>query len=834
MSQDPVPARGDDTASPNEHGSHRRPISEVLPTPGDSLLLERLEDHRARGARHSVGEKIATGGMGEILRVTDQDLGRDLAMKVLRRDFATRSEAERSRMLARFLEEAQITGQLHHPSIVPVHELSVGADGQPYFTMPLIRGWDFGEIIHFVRDGLHGWTLARALGIVLKVCEAVAYAHARGVIHRDIKPSNVRIGRFGETYLMDWGLARVLSCKDGHDLRVRDPEIQRSTIVRTDRSKLEHDSPDSPLITMDGEVVGTPNYMSPEQARGDSDLVGPRSDVYSLGALLYHLLAGVAPYSPTEGALSPRAVWSLVLEGPPKDLHELSPEVAEELVDICRKAMARDVSARYADAQEIALDIEAFLDRRPVKAHAPGIIYALRLACERNRKLLLVGAAAGVLLLGVSGWQWLRVREARSEERLTRQLSNDGLFALALQSEAGGLYPATPSEVARFDRWLGAADELIQRLPDYERELSRLPEGTPRHETIADHIKQLTALRIAREGVARTRESAASLELASLIAPADGWRSARDAVRLSDRYHDLELEPQIGLVPLWKNQDGLWEFWHVQSGKRPSAATSAEYAPQPEDGIILILVPGGRFQMGSPESERGRGKSNLEPLHSLALPPFFISRYEVTQGQWLRVMGENPSRYRPENTIPGSFSLLHPVESVNWSQAREFSARLDLRLPKESEWEYACRAGTQTAYYWGDDFDGMAVHENILDSSVGPNAPSKPADWTDGFVRHAPIGSFEPNGFGLYDMLGNVSEWCEDRYYSDPVAGASSKGDESPGITLRSYRGGSWIYPPVSGGLEANRAAFRQVDNERSLTYARGLRVARDCRVRSR
>jgi formylglycine-generating enzyme required for sulfatase activity len=178
----------------------------------------------------------------------------------------------------------------------------------------------------------------------------------------------------------------------------------------------------------------------------------------------------------------------------------------------------------------------------------------------------------------------------------------------------------------------------------------------------------------------------------------------------------------------------------------------------------------------------------------------------------------------------GEFTLLHPVERVSWTQAREFAFRLDLKLPDEDEWEFACRAGARTAYYWGDSPDGLARHENIFDESVGPNAPPSIAPWDDHFVRHAPIGWFLPNGYGLFDMLGNVSEWCAEADPADPISALSSEAKESTGITMRFFRGGSWGQPPRMGEIEPNRCAFRQRDAEPTLVSFRGLRVARECR----
>ncbi|MFM7283291.1 MAG: serine/threonine-protein kinase, partial [Planctomycetia bacterium] len=248
-----------------------RPASDSAPS---SELLRRLRTHAPKDSRYQLLGEIGRGGMGAVIRVWDEDLRRTLAMKVVlgKEDKAAKGATPPvdSRTLGRFLEEAQITGQLDHPGIVPVHELGLGADGQVYFTMRLVKGEDLRTIFRHVETGHEGWSTTRALGVMLKVCEAMAYAHAKGVIHRDLKPANIMVGKYGEVYVMDWGLARVAGAKDLHDVRLKEqPPAPTSQSVRTERREERDDTPDSPLVTMDGDVMGTPAYMPPEQARGE-------------------------------------------------------------------------------------------------------------------------------------------------------------------------------------------------------------------------------------------------------------------------------------------------------------------------------------------------------------------------------------------------------------------------------------------------------------------------------------------------------------------------------------------------------------------------------------
>jgi len=331
--------------------------------------------------------EVARGGMSVVVRVRDERLRRDLAMKVLGDPGGARSGETGSdpRRLRRFVDEALITGQLAHPGIVPVHDLGLDDAGRAFFTMALIEGRNFAEVIAAVHSGEPAWTLPRALGVVLRVCEAVAFAHSRGVIHRDLKPSNVMVGAFGETYVLDWGLARVADSAVGRDVR---PSAAVSTAGE-----------DSPLRTMAGDVLGTPAYMAPEQARGEVDRVGERADVYALGAILYHLLTGTMPYGGAATPPSSRDVLESARRGPPPSITTLRREVAPELVAICDRAMQRDPADRYPSVGQLADDLRAFLELRVVKAHATGAFAELRKWVRRNRALAATAAAAVLALV---------------------------------------------------------------------------------------------------------------------------------------------------------------------------------------------------------------------------------------------------------------------------------------------------------------------------------------------------------------------------------------------------------------------------------------------------
>ena len=389
-------------------------------------------------ARYSLEDEVARGGMGVIFRVRDRNLSRTLAMKVMTGAPRTTSLAPRigdtgrrpgegvaasdlstHLGLARFLEEAQVTAQLDHPGIVPVHEVGFDAQGQPFFTMKLVKGRDLNEIFRLAREEKESWNLPRALGVIVKACQALAYAHSKGVIHRDLKPANIMVGRFGEVFVMDWGLVKITGRKDLHDIRPKDLPVT-SASLHSPRYDSAASTPDSPLITMDGSVVGTPAYMSLEQARGEVEAVDQSSDIYSLGAILYNLLTGQPPYVDPGARLSPHTILARVLDGPPKRVHQLNRRAPPELIAICEKAMARAKPDRYVSSLDLAEDLQAFLDHRVVKAYRTGAAAEFRSWVVRNKGL--AASAAVIAILPAIGMAAFIHQQNLARERLRENL----------------------------------------------------------------------------------------------------------------------------------------------------------------------------------------------------------------------------------------------------------------------------------------------------------------------------------------------------------------------------------------------------------------------------
>lgn len=459
--------------------------------------------------RYILKGELGRGGMGAVLKVFDSDLRRSLAMKVILPGNGEGAQEVDEVTLARFLEEAQITSQLEHPGIVPVHDLGLDSNGQAYFTMGLVRGHDLKEIYKRVHAGDSEWSMTRTVGVLLKACEAMAYAHHKGAVHRDLKPANVMVGKYGEVYVMDWGLARVDGQQKGRDLRPTRSTASMSE-VRTDRRDAREDDLDSPIITMDGTVMGTVAYMSPEQARGEVERLGPCSDVYSLGAMLYQLLTGQIPFVPPGARISPRTLLMRVIEGPPPPVHNFVMDgVPAELEAICERAMEREQEDRYSDMEAVATDLRAFLEGRVVHAYETGAWAEARKWARRNKSLAASLAAAALLLVvGLAAALYLRqeaesnfklaeergadlveanealttttdLAERRSTENIelariaqenaaiATQRANDILSLSAskdlddLVAEAETLWPAHPEMIERYEGWLANAQVLV-------------------------------------------------------------------------------------------------------------------------------------------------------------------------------------------------------------------------------------------------------------------------------------------------------------------------------------------------------------------------------------
>lgn len=356
-----------------------------------------LED---QGKYRILGE-IARGGMGVILRGHDVELGRDIAIKVTDSKLAKRPE-----VVERFIEEAQIGGQLQHPGIVPVYELGLMADQRPYFTMKLIKGRTLAAML--TRRKSSDEDRVRFLGIWESVCQTMAYAHSKGVIHRDLKPANIMVGAFGEVQVVDWGLSKVLRRGGVEDeIEARDTAL---SVIETVRS-----GPGSGSDSLVGNVLGTPAYMSPEQAQGEPDKLDERTDVFALGAILCEILTGAPPYVAGEGENLVQMAALGELDDARKRIEACA--ASQDLKKLCLTSLLTSRAARPRDAEELALAIHQHLSGLETRAHDAQLAAAdEKLRAEQSRRRSQILVMAGVVLIIAAGSWWFIDQQQRERE----------------------------------------------------------------------------------------------------------------------------------------------------------------------------------------------------------------------------------------------------------------------------------------------------------------------------------------------------------------------------------------------------------------------------------
>ena len=319
--------------------------------------------------KYQVIEKLGSGGMGTVYLAEDLKLGRRVAIKVM--NVADPSGA----LTARMVREAHIVALLEHPSIVPIHDVGTLEDGRVFYAMKLVQGNRLDEAAKVMVS------LPDTLRIFQKVCEAMAFAHARGVVHRDLKPENIMVGPFGEVLVMDWGVAKVLSA----DVP---PAEETRPSTRTSRPEEQDFVETMPLNgssvdTSSGTIIGTPAYMSPEQSQGLIDQIDSRSDVYSLGAILYFLTTGRPPVDTSEQGAPGEDSGS-------RRPRQLNPTLPRAVEAICLKAMSDRRVDRYGGADEIGADVVRFLDGNPVSAYPENVFEKTGRWIGKNRFLVML------------------------------------------------------------------------------------------------------------------------------------------------------------------------------------------------------------------------------------------------------------------------------------------------------------------------------------------------------------------------------------------------------------------------------------------------------------
>jgi predicted Ser/Thr protein kinase len=370
--------------------------------------------------------RIAEGGMGAVYEAEQDNPQRTVALKVVRPGLASPA------LLKRFTHEAQILGRLHHPGIAQVYEAGLADDGQPYFAMEFIRGLPLDE--YACR---HVLDVTARVSLLARVCDAVQHAHDQGVIHRDLKPANILVDETGQPKVLDFGVARVTDA----DL------LTRAGLTET------------------GQLLGTPNYMSPEQVTAKPAAIDHRTDVYALGVILFELLAQRLPYRLENQPLA--ETTRLILEQDPPQLGSIKPELRGDVETIVAKALEKDKARRYQSAGELAADIRRYLRNEPIRARPPSALYQLAKFARRHKAL--VGGVAGILValaVGLLGTILFAVGEAEQRGRA------DAQARLADEERRAALYEAYRARLA-------AAAGALQNhdVADAARHLNFVPEA---------------------------------------------------------------------------------------------------------------------------------------------------------------------------------------------------------------------------------------------------------------------------------------------------------------------------------------------------------------------
>jgi len=484
--------------SGSEHGAS--PV--IAPGAGGALRTP-----KGRGNYQMLGE-IARGGMGVILKGHDTDLGRDVAVKVLDPELAKRPE-----VVQRFIEEAQIGGQLQHPGIVPVYELGLMADESPYFTMKLVKGRTLSALFQQRKSILD--ERGRLLAIFESVCQTVAYAHSKGVLHRDLKPANIMVGAFGEVQVVDWGLAKVLS-RGG----VADEERAQGslfTVIETVRSGPGSSGSDS----LAGSVMGTPAYMAPEQAQGEIEKLDERADVFSLGAILCELLTGKPPYEAREG--EPVLTQAAKAQLDPARTRLAACGADPALVQLCSECLTPSKAARPANADAVARAVHEYLtsvEERARKAEVAAAEARIRSAEDRRARRLtvaLAGSIALAIVLASAGVWWInRERSARSAQlRAALETAQGESLRLTQSAQHGPALEAAKRALALAQT--GEADEAtLQRAREFVATAESAASAAEREQRLVEQDRELEEtllqLRIEQVGTLGNRPAAVALD----------------------------------------------------------------------------------------------------------------------------------------------------------------------------------------------------------------------------------------------------------------------------------------------------------------------------------
>jgi hypothetical protein len=476
--------------------------------------------------------EIARGGMGAVFKGRDVDLGRDIAVKMMLETHKGRTE-----MLQRFVEEAQIGGQLQHPGIVPVYELNQTRDRRPYFTMKLVKGQTLAVLLKQRPEGQQD--LPRFLGIFEQVCRTMAYAHARGVVHRDLKPSNIMVGNFGEIQVMDWGLAKILASGG-----CQPPGTGADREVDTPRSPMREE-------TQAGSILGTPAYMSPEQARGEVDTLDERCDVFGLGAILCVILTGQPPHPSADRMVLNRLARHAELGATRARLNACGADAA--LITLAKQCLQADKEDRPRDAGVVSQAVTAYLESvqaRLKQAEVDRAAAQARAGAEQARATAEQARADEEQRRRQA--EQARAHTERQRRRLTVALAAAGLLLVAGAGAAG---------------WWYQQDQLEQAEQQKQRDIE---EGKRQVAEAAQRAREATR----KDYV--TKEVTPALQKAE-----DGLRELQQALGrlLPDEKHPLSVSVLLSDLKQWRDRVQTAKALHQQARKLTDSYPEA-LAPQ--------------------------------------------------------------------------------------------------------------------------------------------------------------------------------------------------------------------------------------------------------------
>jgi serine/threonine-protein kinase len=774
------------------------------------------------GQRYQLGASLGAGGSGRVVAAADSALGRTVALKTLRPILGADVAAQTIR---RFRDEARITGRLEHPNIIPVYDVGSLRDGMPYYTMRIVERRSLRDVLRLPRPR-EGWPLARLCTVLVQVCRAIDYAHARGVLHRDLKPDNILVGEFGEVYVADWGIAKLVASGVADDVAAGAGAGAGADAASADAAA--NDPPDD--HTAIGTVLGTLGYMAPEQTRGEWREVDRRADLFALGVILYEVLCGQHPFRAATGSSRQQITYAVQNDEPPAP-RTLAPGCPLVLEELCRSLLAKRKEDRPASAAVVASEIIAYLEgakeRERRRAEAIALTERARAPLARyeeldeaRRKLI---DEAHACTSGMRAWEPVeKKREAWQLEDRAAELAIQRARVLA---EAMELYQQALAHDA-------TSPEAHAALADLYWTLAR------RAETERDEPSRIYYESMVRDHDSGGRYAARFASDARVSVTTDPPGAEVLAYRYVEIDRTLRLvdERHLGVTPLaearFEPGSHLLVLRHprMRETRYPLVARRGEHHEarvqlytDAEIGEGFVYVPGGASYIGGDEVARGQPL----PRTLVELDDFAIARFPVTFGEYLEFLNElavtDPAACRrrlpigKDNRMPvrqddkgrwvqdyddlieGIGRRFCPPElgariamlPLSWYDAHAYAswrARRDglpLRLPSDAEFEKAARGADERVYPWGNRFDATFC---------------KMRESRPGLSQAEPVGAFplDESPYGVRDLGGGMATWVADLFGEAAPSDASAAAEEPPeGSPIEAaaehfHRGGSW------------------------------------------